>query len=87
LVSQELDGWYILCGEAVPTKETKCVKTQINQTLNLDEPKGDAGTPMSNSETKGRLSEWNITFFPMNWRSQSWSQSYNHELQRQRCKN
>ena len=57
---QELDGWYILCGEAIQqysVLESKCVKTQLNQTLNIEKLTGDYKSANPDSGNGGRLSK------------------------------
>ena len=56
---QELDGWYIVCGEALQqysVLESKCVKTQVNQTLNIEKLRGDFQST-TDAETKANLSK------------------------------
>ena len=60
---QELQGWYILCGEALnqfSVLDSKCLKTQINQTQNLEKLTSEQTTSSTstNPNHPGQLSKY-----------------------------
>ena len=69
-ILQELQGWYILCGEALnqfSVLDSKCLKTQINQTQNLEKLTSEQTTSSTstNPNHPGQLSKYfkNIILF------------------------